>query len=342
MDKIIIRRPDDFHAHLRRGAMLNTVIPYTAEHFSRALVMPNTDPPILTAHDARAYKREILNSLQGIDGFEPMMSIKLTNKTMPETIYQACDAGILVAKLYPVGVTTNSEDGISNFQEPNIKKIFEVMDRLGMILSIHGETALSHNDIFCRREVKFLETVSYLIENFPSLRIVLEHISTEDAVEYILRAPSNVAATITAHHLFLTADDVIDAQGGINPHHFCKPIAKTWSDRKALVQAAMSGNKKFFFGSDSAPHWREVKENGSNVAGIFSAPVALPFLAGLFDFYHSLDKLNDFVSVFGASFYDLPINEGEVILVKDKWQVPEEILGIVPFMAGKMLQWQVV
>jgi len=283
VQEIYIRRPDDFHVHLRSASFFGSfnwfqaIVGLTAWQFGRALVMPNTDPPILTADDAVKYKREIV--------FE----------------------------------------------------VFEEMERVGMVLSIHGKAA--GEDIFCLdREKAFLPTLEAISRSFAGLKIVLEHITTADAFFMVLGLPKNVAATITAHHLFLTLDDIIG--GKLSPHNFCKPVAKYPKDRDILRRAATSGNPKLFFGSDSAPNLRLKKESAEGDAGIFSV-VASPLLAEFFEEHGSLDKLNDFTSVFGAQHYGLSLNEGEVRMVKNEWVVPDEYYGIVPFMAGRKMTWQV-
>jgi dihydroorotase len=329
--RLTIRRPDDFHVHFRTGATLKTVVPYTAQWFKRALVMPNTVPPILTGADCRRYKEEILAAAKDTaPDFEPLMSIKLTQRTTPGNIRAAYQAGAIIGKAYPAGVTTNAEDGIQDFDA--MAPVFSAMEEIGMVLSKHGELPSAP---CLSREVSFLPILCKLVEEFPNLRIVLEHLSTRKAVETVTCLPRTVAATITAHHLVLTIDDVIG--GALNPHNFCKPIAQTADDRQALIDAATSGSSKFFFGSDSAPHLKCIKERAGG-AGIFSAPVILPLLCQVFEEAEALGKLGDFTSKFGAQFYELPLNDGSITIVGS---VPEEIGGIVPFMAGQKLSWHV-
>lgn len=333
-----IRTTDDFHCHLRRGEVLRGVAHVTASRFRRAVVMPNTDPPILTAKDAEEYRREILRETVAFtDKFEPLMTIKLVEGfTTPLMIRQAKDAGIFAGKAYPVGTTTGSEQGIADFEK--MSRVFVEMERIGMPLLIHGESPKP--DILCLdREREFIGVLFGLTLDFPDLKIVMEHLSTKDAVESIKQMSPNVAGTITAHHLALTLDDMIG--GKFSPHNFCKPIAKRPEDREALIQAVISGNPKFFFGSDSAPHLREKKECDGGAAGIFSAPVALLLLAEVFESNNALDKLENFVSVFGAQFYGLPLNEGKVRFTKDEWIVPSNYCGVVPFLAGKKMSWSV-
>ena len=332
---ICIRKGDDMHCHLRRGEILGKVVGFTRDCFSRAVIMPNTNPPILTANDVRQYRNEIkmyCNSL-----FEPLMTIQLTEATTPAMIAEAKEAGAVAAKLYPRGVTTNSESGVSDFKK--IHPALAEMQRLNMLLLVHGESP--DPEIFCLdREATFLHTLSDIVGGFPKLKIVLEHITTEKAFVWILSMPRHVAATITVHHLLLTLDDVVG--GFISPHNFCKPIAKRPEDRRALLEAATSGSTKFFYGGDSAPHLKEKKECSHGCAGVFKAPVALCLLAQIFETNLALHKLEDFVATFGAEFYGLPYNTETIALQRKKWVVPDEYEGIVPFMAGEELRWQVV
>lgn len=343
MKEITIRKPDDFHCHLRKGDLLKSVLIYTARQFGRVLAMPNINPPILTADDAREYEIEIKNALNDladdVDSYKDFVllkSIKLTNRTTPKIIHEAKKDGVLVGKAYPVGVTTNSDDGISEFQE--MEDVFSAMQEVGMALSIHGEAADSSIPAL-KKEEEFLPILDWIVKKFLRLRIVLEHLSTEAAVNYIVWAPSNVVATITAHHLVLTLDDIIG--GALQPHNFCKPIAKTKRDRDALIEAATSGNPKFFFGSDSAPHLKCSKETSAGAAGIFSAPVALPVLADVFEKAGCIENLENFVSVFGAQFYNLPLNYKEITLIKESWVVPT-ITSVSFFKMGEVMNWRVV
>jgi len=335
MKTLAIRRPDDFHVHLRNGDMLENVAKFTERHFARALVMPNTMPPIVTAEQIPFYRREIK---QAAPNLEPLMTIKLTMRTTPETIEKAMAAGAIAAKMYPEGVTTNSNDAVSSIE--SLYPVFGCMEYNGMVLCIHGELP---EGFVLDREWAFLETLEAIHQRFPALRIVLEHVTTDDAVQTVKRLPPNVAATITVHHLMITLDDVVG--GFLQPHHFCKPIPKRDKDLVALVEAATSGNPKFFLGTDSAPHLKENKECGSGCAGVFTAPVALACLAKVFEDEESLDRLEDFTSTFGANFYGLPLNEGQIVLVKhdndDGYVVDHLAGGVVPFMAGKRLQWWV-
>lgn len=344
--KLTIRRPDDFHVHLRRGEVLKTVLPFTARWFGRALIMPNTNPPILTAADAEMYHWEIDDARQGTsDGnrFDQLMSIQLTDTTTPGMIEASARNSpyVVAGKVYPKGVTTNSHNGVSDFGK--LFPVFEAMEEARMLLLIHGQKP----DAFCLdREAAFLDTLIMLAYKFPKLRIVMEHLSTKAAVKTVRDLPENVAGTITAHHLQLTLHDLLSYDNGqregLNPHHYCQPIVQRPEDRDMLIQAAISGNPKFFFGSDTAPHLKGMKECDCGCAGVFTAPVILPVLAEVFEARGALDKLEDFVSVFGAQFYRLDLNKGTVTLQKQSWTVPLEIGGIVPYHAGKTLPWSVV
>lgn len=336
MTTLRIWQPDDFHVHLRQGELLDHVLAPTALIYGRALVMPNLTPPILTGADALAYRHRIQDGATalGATTFEPLMTIKLVGTTTPRTITEAKNAGVIAGKVYPEGVTTNSEDGVKNMT--SLWPAFAQMETEGMVLCLHGETP----GVFCMdRESHFLDTLDELANVFPKLRIVLEHVTTEDAVMMVEELPDTVAATITVHHLLLTLDDVVGDK--LRPHHFCKPIAKREQDRRRLVVAATSGSPKFFLGTDSAPHLRDTKECASGCAGIYTSPVAMEVLAELFEREGRLERLEAFTSAFGARFYGLPLNERYVDLEKvDPYLVPERLPGdIVPFRAGENLHW---
>ncbi len=336
-DHIVLPVPDDMHVHFREGSMMGAVVPHTSSVFGRALVMPNTSRPVLTSEDVLAYGRAVsmaaMASRPGSVPFVPLMTVKLTKASTPSVLRQARLAGAVAAKFYPEGVTTNSEDGV-----PDVRALADSiaeMERLDMVLCLHGEVP----GAFCMdREVLFLDSLRWLASEYPGLRIVLEHVTTASAVYEVERLREGVAATITVHHMFHTLDDVVG--GMLNPHAFCKPIAKTESDRVALRSASISGNPKFFFGSDTAPHLRGRKECASGCAGVFSAPCALEALALAFDECSALERLPGFASEFGADFYRLPRNEGTVSLSREAWRVPDEVDGVVPFMAGKSLPWR--
>lgn len=331
-EEITIRRPDDWHVHLRDGALLGAVASDTARHFARALVMPNLTPPVRTGEEALAYRERILAVTEGLD-FTPLMTIKVLPETTAEWVAGAKQAGVVAGKLYPQGVTTNSEDGWSEIEV--LDDAFAAMEEAGLVLSLHGEAP----DAFCLdRELRFVEdTLPSIAERFPKLRIVLEHVSTRAGVAAV-RELSNVAGTITAHHLHLTLDDVIG--GSLHPHHFCKPVAKRPDDRDALIAAALESDS-FFLGTDSAPHLRANKECSSGCAGLYTAPVALGLVAEVFDAQNALQHLESFTSERGARFYEVPLNEGQVTLRRGEWAVPADFGGVVPMRAGETLSWQV-
>ena len=341
-DKITIRVPDDMHVHFREGDMLRKVVPCTSSVFGRALVMPNTAHPMLGGADVCAYAEEInlaANRLnpsvpEGCPPFRPLTTVKLLRSSTPDVLHDAAAGGAVAAKFYPEGVTTNSHDGVADLRELAVS--LAALERLDMVLCLHGEVP----GAFCMdREALFLDSLRWAASSFPNLRIVLEHVTTAAAVREVRALRPGVAATITAHHLFHTLDDVVG--GMLNPHAFCKPIAKTRDDRAALRSAAVSGDPKFFFGSDTAPHLRGKKECASGCAGVFSAPCAIESLATAFDECGALDRLEDFVSHFGADFYAVPRNPGTITLAREDWRVPDEVHGVVPFMAGKSLPWRV-
>ncbi len=336
MTTLTIRKPDDFHVHLRQGWTLKQVLPATARVFGRALVMPNTEPPVLDWNGVCGSFFEIqdLAAKSGCDGFYPMMTIQITAGTTIQTIRECAAPPCFAGKLYPAGVTTNSGNGVTDLKA--LYPVFGEMEAHGMVLCLHGETP----DAFClEREWIFLDALIMLAADFPKLRVVLEHVSTVDAVSLIRDLPDTFAATITAHHLVLTLDDVIGDK--FQPHHFCKPLPKTREDRDALIEAATSGDPKFFFGSDSAPHRAPAKECCEGAAGVFSAPAALPVLAEVFEREGKLDRLEGFVSEHGARFYGLPLNEGTVTLERKEWRVPRRYCDeFVPFMAERVLEWR--
>lgn len=331
--KLKIRKGDDFHCHFRTGPVLEDVAFFTARQFKRAIIMPNTNPPILTARDVNRYRREILEL---VPWFEPLMTIQINDNTTPRMAEQAKESGAIAGKIYPLGVTTNSQNGVSNFKA--IYPTLDKMQEIGMLALFHGEDPWEKATCL-DREKMFLPTLYGIANDFPRLKIVLEHITTADAIQMVEQLP-NVAATITAHHLLLTIDDIIGDK--ICPHNFCKPIAKRPEDREALLKAATSGNPKFFFGSDSAPHLKQNKECSHGCAGIFTAPNAIQSLAQTFEERSALRFLDDFVSGFGAYHYGLPRSQDTIQLVKKDWTVGNVYNGIVPFRAGQVLHWQVV
>ena len=327
-----IRKPDDFHVHLRDGEMLRDIAGYTAALFGRALVMPNLTPAILTEADAEAYRSRILRAIEpfGFD-FEPLMTIKLTARTTPEIIGSL--RRTIAVKVYPEGVTTNSEDGVRDLSRVS-GDVFRAMADKGIVLSVHAEEPSA----FCLdREWRYLGRIERIAEEHPSLKMVIEHVTTCEAVGLVRDFGDNVAATITAHHLHATLDDVVGDK--LRPHHFCKPIPKRPGDRAALRDAAIFG-EKFFLGTDSAPHLRGAKECSEGCAGCFTAPIALGLCATAFEEEGKLESLGEFTSERGARFYGLQPNKGEVAILRRDHRVPKDCAGIVPFWAGKDLRWK--
>lgn len=336
---ITLTCPDDWHAHLRDDAGLERTVHDTARYFRRAIIMPNLAPPITTLDAAAAYRDRILSHAPIT--FTPLMTLYLTPDVTPKMIKEGHCSGLITAcKLYPRGATTNSAAGVEDLSA--CYPTLEAMASTGMPLLIHGETPQHNIDIF-DREAHFIEhTLSPLLQHFPTLKIVLEHISTQAAVDFVIQAPDNLAATITAHHLLLNRNDIL--AGGIKPHHYCLPVAKRETDRAALVAAATSGNPKFFLGTDSAPHARRTKESPCGCAGIYTAFHALPLYIHTFETENALDKLNNFASCFGPKFYGLPVNTDTCTFIKKPWSIPETLPfgnnAVVPLWATQTLQWQ--
>lgn len=338
---IIIRQPDDFHAHLRQGEMLKNVIKFH-NIFGRVLAMGNLTPAVSIADDILNYKKEILACNPS---FEPIMSLMLVNKTTPETLKEAHQAGAKVLKLIPGGTSTNSDEGV---RLENIKQYYPVLEAardLNIVFSIHAEldkNEKGENIPEINREEAAILLVKKIIKDFPRLKIVIEHTTTKAMIDFVKNAGDNVAATITVHHPFLTTEDVLAENGEIkNPFFYCKPILKSKINQKAAVEAMTSGNPKFFFGSDSAPHPQEKKLAALPAAGIFSAPVALPVLAQIFSEHNALQKLENFTSRFGAEFYELDLNKKEIEIKKESWLIPDNYQNLVPFLAGKKLEWKI-
>ncbi|MGB1275522.1 MAG: dihydroorotase, partial [Nannocystaceae bacterium] len=324
MQSIEITRPDDWHLHLRDGASLAAVAHYTARQFARAIVMPNLRPPVTDTAAARAYHQRIVAALAGYGSpaFEPLMTLYLTDETPPAEIAKAKASGLVHAvKLYPSGATTNSDAGVTAIER--VYPVLEAMQSLGMPLLIHGEVTDSAIDIFDREEVFLSRTLAPLVERFPSLKVVVEHITTADAVAFVKAAPKTVAATITAHHLLLNRNAML--VGGIKPHTYCLPVLKRERHRQALVAAATSGNPKFFLGTDSAPHGRAAKESACGCAGAFTAHAALELYAEAFAEAGALDQLEGFASFHGPDFYGLPRNTSKVRLIREPWVAPKEL-----------------
>ncbi len=344
-DKITIRKPDDMHLHLRQDRILKICAPESAKWFERALIMPNTTTPINNSERLVNYKKEIeeiiLNTkasekscgnLNTKTDFIPLMSFKLYPGMKEEEIVKLSKAGAVAGKLYPEGSTTNSEDGVKSWKD--IKEALSAMSRLGIVLSIHGEKP---DSFVLDREKDYLPELFQIIENYPDLKIALEHVSSTEGINAVLNGPETLAATITVHHLYITLDDLIGA--GINPHNFCKPVVKTPRDRQSVRDAALSGNRKFFFGSDSAPHPESSKLKAGGTAGIFSAPAAIPLLLSFFEKDGSKELLENFISRFGAEFYKLPLNKLSITLERKENKIPERFSDIVPFMAGSSVEW---
>ena len=336
-----IARPDDFHAHLRDGEAMASVVAATARQFARAIVMPNLKPPVVKVSDAKKYRERILAALPKGASFEPLMTLYLTDNTAPAEIEKAAAAGFVKAvKYYPAGATTNSDSGVTDIRKCDA--VLEAMQAAGMPLLVHGEVTDPEVDVFDREAVFVDRTLAPLVKRFPALKVVVEHITTHEAAAFVERAPANVAATITAHHLLMNRNSIFS--GGINPHHYCLPILKREPHRRALVKAATSGNPRFFLGTDSAPHARGMKEGCCGSAGMYTAHAALELYAEAFEAADALDKLEGFASHFGADFYGLPRNKGRVKLQKTAWQVPDEYpFGedvVVPLRAGSKLAWR--
>jgi dihydroorotase len=343
MQSLTITRPDDWHLHLRDGGALKAVLPDTARQFARAIVMPNLRPPVTTTALAIEYRERILNALPVGANFEPLMTLYLTDKTTAEEIERAKASGIVHGvKLYPAGATTNSDSGVTNLG--HCVKALEAMEKLSVPLLAHAEVTDSDVDVFDRERVFIERNMIPLLNRFPNLRVVFEHITTQDAADFVLQAPSNVAATVTAHHLLMNRNDMF--KGGIQPHHYCLPILKREEHRVALVKAATSGNPKFFLGTDSAPHAKHTKEAACGCAGMYTAHTAMELYAEAFEAVGALDKLEGFASFYGADFYGLARNTEQVTLVKETWKVPSSLPYegdvLVPLKADQMLSWKMI
>ncbi|PUA30668.1 MAG: dihydroorotase [Cellvibrio sp. 79] len=338
--QITLLRPDDWHIHLRDGASLTRTVTDAAQQFARAIVMPNLVPPVMNTEQALAYKARIEGARPAGNNFEPLMVLYLTDNTDPAEIAKAKAAGITACKLYPAGATTNSASGVTDLQK--IYPVLEAMEKAGMHFLLHGEVTDSAIDIFDREKVFLDRTFSQVVKSFPNLKMVLEHITTADAAEFVAAAPANVAATITAHHLLYNRNHML--AGGIRPHYYCLPILKRGTHQQALIKAATSGSPKFFLGTDSAPHAKDKKEAACGCAGSYTAYAAIELYAEAFEDANALDKLEAFASHFGADFYGLPRNTETITLVKKEWQVPDTLsLGdqpLVPLRAGETLRWQ--
>jgi dihydroorotase len=344
IDTLTITRPDDWHLHLRDGLILEAVLPHSARQFGRAIVMPNLNPPIVTVKQARFYYERILSTLRPDSGFKPLMTLYLTEDTSPDEILRAKNSDLVFAvKLYPAGATTNSSAGVTNFRK--CYKTFEAMQELGLPLLIHGEVVDPEVDIFDRERIFIDRVMKPLRYDMPELKIVLEHITTREAVQYVESANEMLAATITAHHLLYNRNKIF--RGGINPHYYCLPILKREHHRQEILRAATSGNKHFFLGTDSAPHPKGSKENSCGCAGCYTAMHAMELYTQIFDQSNALEQLEKFASFNGPDFYNLPRNHGQITLKRCFWNLPTELpLGggttLVPFMGGEPLGWKLI
>jgi len=344
MTHLTIRRPDDWHLHLRDGAMLAAVIDDTSRHFGRAIIMPNLVPPVVTGADAAAYRERIMGCVNPAHDFTPLMTLYLTETTQSDDVVAAAKAGLIHAvKLYPAGATTNSASGVRDLDK--VIAVLDAMAEIGLPLCVHGEVTDPQVDIF-DREAVFIETVLEPLRNrIPDLRVVLEHVTTSDGVDYVKSAGANIAATITTHHLFINRNHIL--AGGIRPHYYCLPVAKRESHRRALVAAAVSGDSSFFLGTDSAPHLDAAKLMACGCAGIYTAPNTMSCLAHVFEAEDALDRLEGFTSLHGPAFYRLPVNESRMTLIKQDTPViypqsrttPDGNLTI--FDCGTPLYWAV-
>ena len=340
--EISIIKPDDWHLHLRDGEEMRSVVSHTARVFSRALIMPNLVEPVNTCEKALAYRKRILNALPPESKFNPLMAIYLGDQTSSDEIQRAAEMPeILSAKLYPLGATTRSEAGVSD-----IKKIFpllELMQKLNLPLCVHAEVTDKETDIFDRESVFIERHLSPIVKEFPELSVVFEHVTTKEGVDFVLSSHGRVAGTITAHHLLIDRNDIFS--GGLRPHLYCLPVAKSRRDRDALLRAAASGDSRFFAGTDSAPHHRAKKESGAAPAGIFSAPAAVELYAEVFDNENAMDKLESFLSLNGARFYGVPLNTEKINLIKRSKKIPDSYpFGsgeVVPFQAGQTIRWDI-
>jgi dihydroorotase len=339
---LTLTRPDDWHLHLRDGAGMARVLGATADVFGRAIIMPNLRPPVTTTEAARAYRERILGALRAGSRFDPLMTLYLTDNTRAAEIATAKASGFVHAvKYYPAGATTNSDSGVTKLERAY--PALAAMEEHGLVLSVHGETADAEIDMFDRERVFVERSLTAIVRDFPALKVVVEHITTAEAVAFVAAAPQRVAATITPQHLLYSRNALF--AGGIRPHFYCLPILKRESHRRALVAAATSGSPKYFLGTDSAPHARHTKEAACGCAGCYTAPLALPLYAEAFEAAGALDRLEGFASHFGADFYGLPRNADKVTLKRQPWTVPSEYpfdeQPVVPLRAGEIVAWRV-
>ena len=340
--EITITRPDDWHLHVRDGAALATVVPHTARQFGRAIIMPNLKPPVTTANEAAHYRVRIRAAVPEGADFEPLMTLYLTDKLPPEEIERAKAAGVVACKLYPAGATTNSDAGVTDIRKTY--KTLEAMQREGLLLLVHGEVTSPEIDLFDREAVFIEQQLKPLRRDFPELKIVFEHITTQEAAQYVMESDRYTGATITAHHLLYNRNAIFT--GGIRPHYYCLPVLKREVHRQALVAAATSGSPKFFLGTDSAPHPAHLKEHATGCAGCYTAHAAIEMYAEAFDAAGALDRLEGFASFFGADFYGLPRNRGTITLKRETWTPPESFpfgeAELKPLRSGEALPWRMV
>ena len=337
---LTITRPDDWHLHVRDGEALRTVVPHTAAQFGRAIIMPNLKPPVTTAAQAVAYRERIQRAVPEGVSFEPLMTLYLTDNLPPDEIARAKDAGVVACKLYPAGATTNSDAGVTDIRKTH--KTLEAMQRAGVLLLVHGEVTSPDIDLFDREAVFIDEQLIPLRRDFPELKIVMEHITTKEAAQYVAEAGPFTAATLTAHHLLYNRNAIFT--GGIRPHYYCLPVLKRETHRQALVAAATSGSDRFFLGTDSAPHPAHLKEHATGCAGCYTAHAALEMYAEAFDSVGALHQLEAFASFHGPAFYGLPRNSGTVTLQRESWTTPESFrfgeAELKPLRGGEALPWK--
>jgi dihydroorotase len=342
MTTLHLIQPDDWHVHVRDGAVLQDVVPDTARYFARAIIMPNLKPPALTTEQVLAYRQRILAAVPRGSTFTPLMTLYLTDNTPPAEIIRAQQSGhVYAVKLYPAGATTHSDAGVTDITRTYA--VLEQMAEVGMPLLVHGEVTDPAVDVFDREKIFIDKVLQPLCQRLPQLRIVFEHVTTTEAVAFVESSSANIAATITAHHLLYNRNALF--RGGLQPHYFCLPVLKREPHRQALIKAATSGNPKFFLGTDSAPHSKSAKESACGCAGIYTAHAALELYAEVFDHAHALNKLEGFASCFGADFYRLPRNSSHIMLIKQDWEVPAHkhfaTETLIPLRAGEKIHWRV-
>ncbi|GFR45153.1 hypothetical protein Agub_g6536 [Astrephomene gubernaculifera] len=342
INSLTITRPDDWHLHVRDGKAMRDVVPHTAAHFGRAVIMPNLVPPVSSTQAALDYRARILDALPAGSSFNPLMTLYLTDRTTPEEVYRAKEAGVVAFKLYPAGATTNSDSGVTDLEKP--LAALKAMSDAGLLLLVHGEVTETEVDMFDREAVFIQRKLLPLLERVPGLRVVMEHITTKEAAEFVASAPSNVAASITPQHMLMNRNALFAK--GLRPHNYCLPILKREKHREAVMAAATSGSPKFFLGTDSAPHPKGAKESSCGCAGMFSAPVALGIYATAFEQAGALERLEAFASFNGPDFYGLPRNTDKITLVRQPQRVPDSYAFgdnvVVPMWAGEEVAWSVV